>query len=158
MYNHAPQNYNCPLCLTINGIENEQTMAKQADIVYRDEYVIALVNSKFITGNPGHVIVVPVKHFENIYELPAEYAHHVIEISQKIALALKAVRKCDGVWIEQNNEPASGQHAFHYHMHIVPRFEGDDLKKELAENHTYVADPADRVPYAESLKAYLSEQ
>jgi histidine triad (HIT) family protein len=155
MYNHAEENYVCPICLTIKGFENDQTMAKQADIVYRDEYVLALINSKFIKNNPGHVIVVPLEHFENIYELPTKYAHRIAEISKKIAVALKIVRNCHGVWIEQNNEPASGQHAFHYHMHIVPRFEGDDLKKELAENGTYVADPADRVPYAEALREYL---
>jgi len=155
MYNHAPSDYVCPICLTVQGIENDQTMARQADIVYRDEYVIALINSKFIKSNPGHVIVVPINHFENIYELPVEYAHRVIEVSQKIALALKSLRHCDGVWIEQNNEPASGQHAFHYHMHVVPRFENDHLKKQLAEGNIYVADPADRIPYAEAMKLYL---
>lgn len=158
MYNHAPQNYICPICLTVSGVENENNMAKQADIVFRDEHVVALINSKFIKSNPGHVIIVPTSHFENIYELPQEYMHRVMEVTQKIALALKAVRKCDGVWIEQNNEPASGQHAFHYHIHVVPRFADDNLKKTLAEGQTYVADPMDRIPYAEALRAYLSHQ
>ena len=158
MHNHAPDNYVCPICLTIQGIENEQTMAKQADIIYRDEFALALINSKFIKSNPGHVIVVPIKHFENIYELPTNYMHRIIEISQKIALALKAVRECEGVWIEQNNEPASGQHAFHYHMHIVPRFKDDGLKKQLAEGGTYVSDPSERLLYANALKAYLVRQ
>ncbi len=155
MYNHAPENYNCPICLTINGVENESNMAKQADIVYRDQYTLAFVNSKFIKSNPGHVIVVPTAHFENIYELPKEYMHAIMETAQKIAGALKVVRACDGVWIEQNNEPASGQHAFHYHMHIVPRFTGDNLKKVLADGGTYVADPSERVPYAEDLRKYF---
>jgi len=156
MYNHAPENYICPLCLTIQGVENEKNMAKQADIVYRDDLVLVMVNSKFIKNNPGHVVVVPTQHFENIYETPVAYLHRISEVAQKMAIALKAVRKCDGVWIEQNNEPASGQHAFHYHMHIVPRFEDDDLKKQLAEVGTFVASPEDRVPYAEALRGYLS--
>lgn len=156
MYNHAPENYNCPICMTIQGIENEQNMAKQADIVYRDDLVLVMINSKFIKNNPGHVIVVPTKHLENIYELPSEYSHRIGEVDQKMAIALKEVRKCDGVWIEQNNEPASGQHAFHYHMHIVPRFEGDELKKQLAEFGTSVVSPEDRVPYAEALRGYLA--
>lgn len=155
MYNHAPKDYKCPICLTIQGVENESTMAKQNDIVYRDDLVLVYVNSKFIEGNPGHVIVVPIKHFENIYELPVEYSHRVAEISQKMALALKVIRKCDGIWVEQNNEPASGQHAFHYHMHVVPRFDGDDLKNKLAAGKTYVADPEERKPYAEALRKYL---
>ncbi|MEN9604500.1 MAG: hypothetical protein RJB39_185 [Candidatus Parcubacteria bacterium] len=156
MYKHAPQNYNCPICLTINGIENEFNMAKQADIVYRDEKTLVFVNSKFIESNPGHVIVVPTAHFENIYELPTEYSHAIAETAQKMAVALKEVRTCDGIWIEQNNEPASGQHAFHYHMHVVPRFKDDNLKQVLAAGKTYVADPTDRVGYAEALRGYFS--
>lgn len=156
MYNHAPENYICPICLLVQGVESEDTMAKQVDIVYRDELVLAYVNSKFIESNPGHVIVVPTKHFENLYELPKEYADRIMEVSQKMALAFKDVRKCDGVWIEQNNEPASGQHAFHYHMHIVPRFEGDNLKQVLAAGGTYVTEPDDRIPYTEALKAYFA--
>jgi histidine triad (HIT) family protein len=152
---HAPSNYICPICLTIQGTENEHTMAKQADIVYRDEFVLVFVNSKFIKNNPGHVIVVPTAHFENIYEVRKEYLHRIIEVSKVMALALKKVRTCDGIWIEQNNEPASGQHAFHYYMHIVPRFDNDELKQQLAQEEVYVADPADRVSYAEALRGYL---
>jgi histidine triad (HIT) family protein len=103
MYNHAPKDYICPICLAIQGVESEQTMAKQADIVYRDKYALAYINSKFVGNNPGHVIVVPTAHFENLYELPSEYAHAIMDVAQKIAIAFKAVRKSDGVWIEQNN-------------------------------------------------------
>ncbi|MBU0750519.1 HIT domain-containing protein [Patescibacteria group bacterium] len=155
MYNHAPEGYICPICLAVQGIESEQTMAKQSDIVYRDALTLVYVNSKFVGNNPGHVIVVPTAHFENLYDLPVEYAHAIVETSQKLAQALKAVRKCDGVWIEQNNEPASGQHAFHYHMHIIPRFEDDDLRNELAKGNTRVTEASERLPYAEALRAYL---
>lgn len=155
MHTHAPEGYICPICLAIEGTENEHTMAKQEDIVYRDEKTLVYVNSKFIGNNPGHVIVVPTTHFENLYELPVEYADAVMQTAQKMALALKEVRKCDGIWIEQNNEPASGQHAFHYHMHVVPRFEGDDLKKLLGEGDTRISDPEERKPYAEALRAHL---
>ncbi len=153
MYNHAPHDYVCPLCLLIEGIENEHTMAKQADIVYRNEHALAMVNSKFIKGNPGHVIVMPTHHFEHLYDLPQEYMSAIMEVSQKIAIALKATRNCDGIWIGQNNEPASGQHAFHYHMHVVPRFEGDSFK----DGESYVAAPEDRIPYAEGLRSYFKD-
>ncbi len=139
----------------MQGVEDERTMGRQADIVYRDEHTLVYVNSKFVGNNPGHVIVVPVVHYENLYDLPQDVAHAIMDTAQKMALALKAVRTCDGVWIEQNNEPASGQHAFHYHMHVYPRFDGDDLKKLAAEG-SRVADPKERVPYAEALRAYLA--
>lgn len=158
MYNHAPENYVCPICLAIQGVESEQTMAKQADIIYRDEYALVYVNSKFVGNNPGHVIVVPTAHFENLYELPKEYTHRIMEVSQKMALAIKEVRKCDGIWIVQNNEPASGQHAFHYHMHVFPRWDKDNLRELDIQGNVRVADPSERIPYAEALKEYLAKQ
>lgn len=157
-YIHAPKDYVCPICLVIEGVEDERTMGRQADIVYRDDLVLAYINSKFVGNNPGHVIVVPVAHFENLYALPAAYGHRIMEVSQKLALALKEVRACDGIWVVQNNEPASGQHAFHYHMHLFPRFAGDELKEREIRGEVRVADPGERIPYAEALRAYLEKQ
>lgn len=153
MYNHAPQNYVCPLCLAVQGIENEHTMMKQDDIFFRDEYVMAAVNSKFVEKNPGHVIVVPLRHYENIYELPILESHRIMEIAKRVAIALKEIRKCDGVTILQNNEPASNQHAFHYHMHVFPRFENDDLHSNVA--HTIVASPEERKQYSSPLRLFF---
>lgn len=153
MYNHAPKNYICPLCLTINGIESPDTMMKQADIFYRDNLVMAAINSKFVGNNPGHVIIVPLKHYENIYDLPTAGANQIMKIAKELALALKTVRKCDGVMLQQNNEPASGQHAFHYHLHLFPRFNGDELSKYMAE--VRVSEPEERTPYASALREHL---
>ncbi|HBI34442.1 MAG TPA: diadenosine tetraphosphate hydrolase [Candidatus Moranbacteria bacterium] len=154
MYNHAPENYNCPICLGVNGIESDATMLKQADIVYKDDLVCAFVNSKFVGNNPGHVIVVPNEHFENLYDMPEDVLSRAISVSKKIAIAMKKARNCDGVMIQQNNEPASNQHAFHYHMHVFPRFDGDEIYQHM--NSARVSDPQERIAYAEELKKYLN--
>lgn len=153
MYNHAPENYECVLCLPAKGIESDKTMMKQADIFYKDDLVIAAINSKFIETNPGHVIIFPMQHYENIYDLPDEVGARVAKIARQIAMAMKEIRKCDGVTTQQNNEPASGQHAFHYHFHIFPRWENDKL---YSGSPVRVADPAERLPYAQAFKLYLS--
>lgn len=153
MHNHAPENYNCPICLGVNGIENEATMLKQADIVYKDDVVTVFINSKFVGNNPGHVIVVPNEHFENLYDISDEIAAHIIKISKNIAIAMKKARNCEGVTILQNNEPAGGQHAFHYHMHIFPRFADDKLHENM--NNSRVSIPEERSVYANELKKYL---
>lgn len=153
MYNHAPSDYHCPICLAVNGIENDETMIKQDDIIYRDNGVMALINSKFVGNNPGHVIVVPLQHYENLYDLPEQEANQIMRVVRKVALALKETRQCDGIMIQQNNEPASGQHAFHYHMHLFPRFNGDDFIKQ--QQHVRVSDPAERTSYATALKKLL---
>lgn len=155
MYNHASAGYICPICVAIEGVEDEHTMAKQADIVYRDEHVLVYVNSKFIGKNPGHVIVVPTRHFENIFDLHPTYARRIMDVSQMMARALMTVRKCDGVYVVQNNGPASGQHALHYHQHIIPRWNNDNLRLLDAQGDVRVADPAERLLYAEALRAYL---
>jgi histidine triad (HIT) family protein len=66
---------------------------KKTDIIYRDEWVLANISPKLIPCNEGHVIVVPTKHYENLYDLPFEYGHRIFDMAQKIALALKKVRK-----------------------------------------------------------------
>jgi len=155
MYNHAPEGYICPLCLTSKGIESEKTMAKQADVFYRDDLVFAMVNSKFVGNNPGHVIVVPNDHYENIYDIPLEVAHRIFDVAQKVALALKDIRRCDGVMTQQNNEPASGQHAFHFHFHIFPRFDGDNFAENI--NNVRLPLPEERAGYAADLRKYFEE-
>src|SRR5438105_4908079 len=116
MYNHAPHDYKCPICIAIQGIENSDTLIAQSDIVYQDELVTAFISSFFIGKNPGHIIIVPNKHFENIYDIPDDYAHGIHEVAKKMALALKQASQCEGVTTLQNNEPAGNQHAFHYHF------------------------------------------
>lgn len=153
MHNHAPKNYVCPICLAIKGIENEQTMIKQADIVYKGRSVMAFIGSKFIMTNPGHLIVVPVKHYENIYDLPDPVAAKIFFIARMLAVVLKKVRKADGINLQQNNEPAAGQHAFHYHLHIIPRFIDDGYDKN---KKAYVSKPTERKKYAAAIKRAVS--
>ena len=155
MYNHAPADYDCPICLAVNGVENEKTMIKQADIFYKDDLVLGFIGSKFVEGNEGYPILVPVEHIENLYDLPETTGHRIFDLSKDLAIALKDLRQCDGVNILQNNEPAANQHAFHYHMHIIPRFEGDRYHDNVKS--TRVSDPVERIPYAEALRSYLAK-
>lgn len=154
MYNHAPKDYKCVLCLPAEGIESEETMMKQADIFYKDDLVMAAVNSKFIETNPGHVIIFPIKHYENIYEMPDEVSARVAKITKQIAIALKEIRKCEGITTQQNNEPAGRQHAFHYHFHIFPRWTGDKL---YSGSPVRVSEPSERIPYADALRQYFEK-
>ena len=153
MYNHAPENYKCPICLAVQGIENDDTWIKQKDIFYKDDLVFGLISSKFIKGNEGHPLLVPRKHFEHIYDLPIQYSHRIAELASDVAKALKKIRKSDGVTIQQNNEPAGGQYAFHYHLHIVPRFDGDKFYEE--SRGARKSRPDERIAYAEELRKYF---
>lgn len=152
MHNHAPENYKCPICLGVQGIENDDTLIRQTDIVFRDNLATIFIGSFFVGNNPGHPIIVPNQHFENLYDLPVEIGARILELSKNIAVALKDVRRCDGVTIVQNNEPIGGQHAFHYHMHVFPRFIEDDLHANM--HHSRKTIPDQRISYAQALKEY----
>jgi histidine triad (HIT) family protein len=153
MYNHAPENYKCPICLGIQGIENGDTLIRPSDIIYKDDLVTAFIGSIWVGNNPGHPLVVPNEHYENIYDMPSEVGHRIYDIAQKLALALKQVRKCEGITFVQNNEPVGGQHAFHYHLHIFPRFENDELHANM--NNTRRPSLEETLPFANDLKNYF---
>ena len=155
MYNHAPSDYVCPICVAIEGIEDDRTMIRKSDIVYQDDLVTAFIGSFFVADNPGHPIIVPNKHYENLYDLPDPEAHKVISISRLIAQALKISHSCDGVMVRQNNEPASSQHAFHYHMHLFPRYNSDNLDSKMGISRKTT--PEERLLYADKLREAIQQ-
>lgn len=153
MYNHAPKNYQCPICFGLQGVENNLTLIKQSDFIYKGKNVSALINSFYIENNKGHIIVIPNNHYENIFNVPQEILNEIMETVKKISLALKKVYKCTGITLLQNNEPDGGQHAFHFHLHIFPRYKDDNLYANMLGKK--LLDPKDRQIYAKKLKEAL---
>jgi histidine triad (HIT) family protein len=94
-----------------------------ATIVYEDEHTLAFLDAHPI--NPGHTLVVPKKHFKNLYEIDKQILHAIAETVQKVAIAVKAATNADGINVHQNNDAPAGQVIFHTHTHIIPRFIDD---------------------------------
>lgn len=153
MYNHASDDYKCPICLGVKDIESPDTLLKKDDLIFRDDLVSAYINSFWIKTTEGHVIVVPNKHFENIYEIEEKYLHRIMDVAKKIAITMKKAYKCDGITIRQNNEPASMQHSFHYHLHIFPRYVGDKFEENMKDK--FLSEPKLRLEYKEKLSEFL---
>lgn len=145
----------CPICLGVNKSESEATLMRPTDIIYKDELVTAFINSFFVGKNAGHAIVVPNEHFENIYDLPPEVGHRIFDITKKLSLTMKDVYSCDGITIRQNNEPAGDQHAFHFHLHVFPRYENDGYNAVQPADKR-LAKPEERSAYASKLSAALA--
>lgn len=154
MYNHAPENYVCPFCLLIRGVENKHVSSVKSDIIYHDTVITALISSHQWPNNHGNVVVVPNEHFENIYDLPIHYAVDIHRVARMIALAMKAVYTCDGVSTRQHNEPAGNQDVWHYHLHVTPRYKDDQFYATRREFMSV----EERARYAKKLRDYLAKQ
>jgi histidine triad (HIT) family protein len=148
---HAPAGYSCPFCLIAAGGENEHN--HRSDLVWTDGATTAFVSPKWWEKNPGHVIVVPNDHFENLYEIPEPALAAVYATSKRIATALKSAYGCEATSTRQHNEPGAGQEVWHFHVHVFPRYAGDDLYRNDA--FTRWPEAGERAPYAERLRRSL---
>jgi histidine triad (HIT) family protein len=125
MSSHAPAGYACPFC-----------RPEGHEIVHRDAHVLVKVNPRWAARTPGALLVIPVAHHEDLYGLPDHLAVPLHRAVRESARALKAAFGCDGVSTRQHNEPAGNQTVWHYHVHVVPRWEGDGFyaaEQELAD-------------------------
>ena len=80
----------------------------------------------FLDLNPatrGHALLVPKEHFDNLFELEDKLCEKAVVLAKKLASRMKQVLGCDGFNLVQNNGEAAGQTVFHFHMHVIPRYE-----------------------------------
>jgi histidine triad (HIT) family protein len=89
-----------------------------ATMVFEDERVIAFMSIRPISV--GHTLVVPKKHYRDIYEIPEEEIAYLYRIVKRIAHAVEKAEHAEGIRVVQNNGEAAGQVIFHLHVHIIP--------------------------------------
>ena len=71
----------------------------------------------------GHALILPKKHFADVTEISEETAAKVLPLAAKIGTAMKKSLGCAGFNLVQNNGTAAGQTVFHFHVHVIPRYE-----------------------------------
>lgn len=113
----------CIFCKIING---EIPSYK----VYEDDNFLAFLDISQTTI--GHTLVVPKKHYENIFQLPEDC--DIFKVVIKIANALKKALNISDINILNNNGIFAGQTVNHYHIHLIPRYENDNFKINFSEN------------------------
>ena len=111
----------CIFCKLANGIIT-------TNYLYEDDIVKVIFDAS--PASKGHVLILPKEHYDNIYSLDDDTAAHVFQVAVKIAKAMKESLNIDGLNIVQNNGEAAGQTVFHFHMHIIPRYKGDNVHVE----------------------------
>jgi histidine triad (HIT) family protein len=100
--------------------------------VYEDDNVLAILDISQITK--GHTLVLPKKHFDNFLDLDDEYASHVFLAAKKITKMIDKAYKPLGFNIINNCNEIAGQSVMHYHLHIIPRYEKDELVMNHNDN------------------------
>lgn len=111
-------NNNCIFCKIIKG-------EIPADKFYEDDNFLVILDAGPVS--PGHSLIIPKSHFVNIFDAPEEALVKIGPITQKISQAIKKSVKADGLNIHINNDKEAGQVVFHAHIHLIPRFQGDNL-------------------------------
>lgn len=136
MFNHAPPDYHCPFCALVAGTDAPGLLTQLDEIVYRQSGTVAFIASDWRTNNPGHVLVIPDQHFENLYEIPFETGAAIQEAIRRVAIAMKRAYGCPGISTVQHNEPHGNQHVWHFHTHVFPRYENDDIYRSYTRDTT----------------------
>ena len=108
---------NCIFCKIANGEIPSTTL-------YEDEDFRVILDLGPATR--GHALLLPKNHFANLSELDDETAQKATLVAKKMAGKMKAALGADGFNLVQNNGEAAGQTVFHFHMHLIPRYENDN--------------------------------
>jgi histidine triad (HIT) family protein len=126
-----------------------------ASFVYRDGECAAFMDIQPV--NPGHVLVVPVRHGAYLADIDSETAANLMRVGHRSAAALRASGlRCEGVNVFLADGEAASQEVFHVHLHVFPRFRGDGFGLKFSPEY-YTGRPSrdelDRI--AETLRTVM---
>jgi histidine triad (HIT) family protein len=94
--------------------------------IYEDDKFNVILDNGPATK--GHALILPKDHADNLFELPEETAADAMKLARKLGKHIMDTLGADGLNIVQNNGPVAGQTVMHFHLHIIPRYEGDGQK------------------------------
>ncbi|CCV63646.1 Histidine triad (HIT) superfamily protein [Alteracholeplasma palmae J233] len=101
-------------------------------IVYEDDLVLAFLD--ITQASKGHTLVVTKNEYKDITEVPEETLSHLFKVVQKISKGMFKAFNIKGINLLNNNGEVAGQTVFHYHVHIIPRYESNELNFVFENN------------------------
>lgn len=105
----------CIFCKIANGVIPAATL-------YEDDDFRVILDAG--PASRGHALILPKQHYQDLCELDEAVGSRVLSIGAKLGKAMKSGLGCAGFNLVQNNGEAAGQTVKHFHMHIIPRYEG----------------------------------
>lgn len=110
---------NCIFCKIANGEIPSKTL-------YEDDGFRVILDLGPATK--GHALILPKEHYANLYELPEETAGEAMKLAKRMVVKMTERLGCEGFNLVQNNGDLAGQTVFHFHMHMIPRYQADGQK------------------------------
>lgn len=109
----------CIFCRIVRGDASSHRVCEdERTLAFMDIFPVA----------DGHTLVIPKAHCSNLLDAEAGDLAAVVARSRDVARAIREVLTPDGIGVFQLNGAAAGQTVFHYHMHLIPRKQGDALQ------------------------------
>lgn len=108
---------NCIFCKIANGEIPSATL-------YEDDLFRVILDQA--PAAKGHALILPKEHYANLYEIDEDTVAKAFVLAKKMVAKMTEVLGCDGYNIVQNNGETAGQTVFHFHMHLIPRYKGDN--------------------------------
>ena len=136
----------CPFCAIAAG-------AAPAAIVAEDALALAFLDLR--QPVPGHVLVVPRRHAEDLYVLGDAEAGAVLRMARRVAIALREAFDPAGMNLWQSNGRAAGQEVFHFHLHVQPRRVGDGLLRVYPQGVPAPASSTELAAIAAEVRRHL---
>ncbi|MBE5825163.1 MAG: HIT family protein [Butyrivibrio sp.] len=125
----------CIFCKLANGVFPTNAIYED------DDFKVILDNGP---ATKGHALVLPKKHYANLFEIPEDTLAGAAVVAKKVAQTMKDKLNCDGLNLVQNNGEAAGQTVMHFHLHIIPRY-ADDGQHILWKPTTPSAEELERI-------------
>ena len=98
--------------------------------IYEDEKIRVMMDINPVTN--GHSLIIPKEHYTNLEDIPLDTLTHIQKVAKDMYKLLKDKLNIDGLTLCQNNE--YGQEVKHYHLHLIPRYKGDNLRMISNQN------------------------
>jgi histidine triad (HIT) family protein len=130
----------CEFCKIIKG-------ETAAEVLFKSEHAIAILDINPI--HYGHVLVMPLRHRPTFLEVPSDELSDLINSVKTVSQAIVRTLNPPGFNIFSNNGKAAGQSVFHFHFHITPRYDDDNIRFVLTLKK-YVGD--DMLQYANRIR------
>ncbi len=108
---------NCIFCKIANGEIPSRTL-------YEDDDFRVIMD--LAPATKGHSLILPKEHYKNVYEIADDTAAKVLPLAKKMAVLMTEKLGADGFNIVQNNNEVAGQTVFHFHVHLIPRYNDDN--------------------------------